>query len=99
LAGGVQAKRQGGDFRRDQHGRLRRELAERALIVTMTGWRLWRALVVDLNAECGRVAEPRLEIGGDPGCLGLLHSGRGKRLVIGNGDKLDDQRQRHEEGG
>jgi hypothetical protein len=65
----------------------------------MTGGRLWRSLVVDLNAECGRVAEPRLEIGGDPGCLGLPHSGRGKRLVIGNGEKLDYQRQHYEEGG
>jgi hypothetical protein len=65
----------------------------------MTVRRSRRALVVDLNAECGRIAEPRLEIGGNPGCFGLRHSGRGKRLVIGNGEKLDYQRQRDEAGG
>ncbi len=66
LASGIEPRWQGGKLRRDERRRLRGKPAERALIVAMTRRRDRRALVVDLDAKRGGVAEGRLEIGGDP---------------------------------
>ena len=51
-----------------------------------------RALAVDFDAKCGGVAEGRLEFGGDGGRIGRGVGGGGQRLMIGNGEKLDEER-------
>jgi len=57
------------------------------------------ALVVDMGAEAGGVAEYGLEIGGDRRRVGARQSRPGQRLLVGHGDQLDDERKRDDEGG
>ena len=75
--------------------------AQRTLVVAMIARRLrrGRALVIDMGAEAGGVAEYRLEIGGDRRRVGARRSRPGQRLLVGHGDQLDDKRKRDEEGG
>ena len=91
--------RNGGAVRRDKRGDLRGEPAERALIVAMAGRgeRRRRALVVDLHAQKRGVSEGRLQVGGDRSRIRARDPGRGQRLVIGDGDELDNERQRDDE--
>jgi len=56
-----------------------------------------RALAVDFDAKCGGVAEGRLEFRSDLGCFGLRELRCGQRLMIGNGDQLDEKGERNEE--
>src|SRR5271166_315284 len=66
LASGVEPRRQSGKLRRDERRRLRGKPAEPALVVAMARRHDRRALVVDLDANRGGVAEGRSEIGGNP---------------------------------
>ena len=54
-------------------------------------------MVVDMRAESRRVAEDRLELGGDRGVIGADEGGRGERRRVGNGEKLNDERERNDE--
>ena len=85
---------QGGRVGGDQRRSLRGKSAERALIAAASARRVRRILVVDLDAERRGIAEGRLELHGDGGRIGRGDEGGGKRLVIGNGEELEDQRQR-----
>jgi hypothetical protein len=58
-----------------------------------------RALVIDMDAEAGGVAEYGLEIGGYRRRAGARRRRPGQRLLVGHGDQLDDERERDEEGG
>jgi len=92
---------QGRQVWRDKRHRLGGEAAERTLIATMAERRVLdgRFVVVDLNAELRRVAEQRLELGGDRSVIGAGESGRGERWRGRGGEKLNDQRKRDEERG
>ncbi len=70
-AGGVEPHGQGGKLRRNQRRRLQPEPAKRTLIVAMADGGGWRALAVRFDAKRRGVAEGRLELGRDPGCLGF----------------------------
>ena len=62
---------------RDERHGLRGESAKCALVAAMAGRAMlrWRALIVDMRAETGRLAENRLELGGDRGLV-LARIGR-----------------------
>jgi len=57
------------------------------------------AVVNDLDAELGCVAEDCLKLGGDRRVVGTKESGRGKGGRRRGGEKLNDERQRDEERG
>ena len=82
------------ELRRDEGHSLSGEAAERALIATMAKRRVpgRNFVVVDLNAELRRVAEQRLESGGDRGVAGAGGNGRGKSRRRRGGEELNDQR-------
>ena len=93
--------RQGRQVWRDKGQGLGGEAAERTLIATMAGRRVLggRFVVVDLDAELGGVAKERLKLGGDGRVIGASESGRGKRRRRRGGEKLNDERERDNEGG
>ena len=97
----VESLGRGRQVRRDKRHGLSGEAAERTLIATMAGRRvLGRSfVVVDLDAELGRVAKERLKLGGDRRVIGAGESGRGKRRRRRGGEKLNDQRKRDEKCG
>jgi hypothetical protein len=66
--------------RRDKRHSLSGEAAERTLIAAMAGRVMLdgRFVVVDLNAELGRVAKERLELGRDRRVIGASESRRGQ---------------------
>ncbi len=58
-----------------------------------------RALIVGMGAELRRVAEKRLELGGDRRVIGAGESGRGHRRRRRRGEKLNDEGKRDEQRG
>jgi hypothetical protein len=93
--------RQGRSVGRDKRHSLSGETAERTLIAAMAGRRvLGRSfVVVDLYAELGGVAKERLKLGGDGRVIGASKGGRGHRGRRRGGEKLNDERERDNEGG
>ena len=91
---------QSGQVRRHKGHRLGSTAAEEALIATVAGRMLRRrALVVDMNAKLGRLAEKRPQFGCDRRVVGAGEGGRrhgGRRCC---GEKLNDKRERDEESG
>ena len=67
----------------------------------MTAWRVLagRAVIIDVGAKRRRVAEERLEFGGDRRIIGAGEGGRGERRRGSSGEKLNDERERDDEGG
>jgi hypothetical protein len=98
---GVEPLRQGRQVWGDKGYGLRGEAAERTLIAAMAGRCVLRLgfIVVDLDAELGRVAKDRLELGGDRRVIGAREGRRGKPRRRRSGEKLDDERERDEERG
>jgi hypothetical protein len=92
--------RQGRQVWRDKGYGLGGEAAEWALIAAMAGRRVlgWNFVVVDLDAELGRIPEQRLKLGGDRRVIGAGESGRGHRRRRRGGEQLNDERERDAEG-
>ncbi len=75
------------------HG-LQGAAAERALVAAIAARPMLarRAVVVDVGAELGIVAEQRLELGGDRRFIGAGEGGRRERGRRRDGEKLDEER-------
>ena len=58
-----------------------------------------RSVIVDVGAELRRVAEDRLELGGDRRVIGAGESGRSERGGCRGGEQLNNERERDDEGG
>ena len=82
------------------HG-LQGAAAERALVAAIAARPMLarRAVVVDVGAELGIIAEQRLELGGDRRFIGAGEGGRRKRGRRRDGEKLDEERERDDERG
>jgi hypothetical protein len=88
------------NLRRREDGGLSGEAAERALIAAMPGGRvLVRRAIVDVGAECGRIAEGRFELGRYRGVVRPSEGRRGERRRRCGGEKLNDKRERDDESG
>ena len=72
------------------------EAAERTLVAAMAERRMLagRTVIVDVRAEFRRVAEDRLELGGDRRVIRTDKGGRSDRRRRRNGEKLNDERER-----
>jgi hypothetical protein len=97
----VESLRQDRQIRRDERYDLGGKPAEWTLIATMTGRRVLDRsfVVVDLDAELGRIPKERLKLGRDRGAIGARESGRGKSWRRRGGEKLNDERKRDQKGG
>ncbi len=96
----VEARRESGQVRRDQRRRLRGELAERAMVVAIAPRGGGPVFAVRVDAERRRVAESRLQLRRHR--RDIDHRRRrswcGQGLVIRSGKKLEDERQRGNDG-
>jgi hypothetical protein len=97
----VEPLRQGRRVWRDKRCGLSGEAAKRTLIAAMAGRRVLGGnfVVVDLDAELRRIAEDRLEFGGDRRVVRAGEGRRGKRGRGRSGEKLEDERERDDERG
>ena len=98
---GVEALGQRRQVGRDERGGLRSEPAERTMVVAVAARGDGLALVVCLHANRGRSSERRLQLGCDRRDVGgrLRRDRRDQRLMIGDGDELDGERDNGDHGG
>ena len=87
--------RQGREVWRDKRHGLRGEAAERTLIAATTARRVLAGgfVIVDVGAELRRVAEDRLELGGDRRVISASESRRGERRRGRGCEQLNDERE------
>ena len=93
--------RQGRQVWRDKRHGLRGEAAERTLIAATTARRVLAGgfVIVDVGAELRRIAEDRLELGGDRRVISASESRRGERRRGRGGEQLNNERERDDECG
>ncbi len=71
------------------------------MIAARAAWRTLgrRAVIAGVGAELRRVAEDRLELGGDRRVIGASENRRGEHRARGGCEQLHEKRKRNHEGG